>query len=307
MCSLSLITENWNGLCSPRSEATGRLEDVWDGSALRPLCNPGRFFADSHNLALTVSTDGVALYKSSPLSIWPVFLVILNLPAKIRMNADNVILCGVWVGPRKPLMKLLLNPLCLYLQQLSLLGVRITTSTGNFVFRAKLVMGVFAKAAVLCAKQYNGEFGCSVCLHPGKRLSNNARVYLPDTTYPNRTHDQVIAEGKKAEECNSCENGIFGLSPFSSSLDLVNSVPVDYMHCVLEGVTRWLTRAWFDSKFHDSPFYIGRSVKDIDLQLLNQCPPSEFTRPPRSIKNIFHIGKHLNCVTGYCIILYHFF
>ena len=36
-------------------------------------------------------------------------------------------------------------------------------------------MGVFdlpAKAAVLCAKQYNGEHGCAVCVHPGVRLSN---------------------------------------------------------------------------------------------------------------------------------------
>ena len=112
------------------------------------------------------------------------YLVILNLPANVRMNAENIITCGVWVGPTKPLMGLLLDPITESLQHLSSLGVNIQTPSGNCTCRAKLVMGVFdlpAKAAVLCAKQFNGEYGCSVCLHPGKRLPNNARVYLPDT------------------------------------------------------------------------------------------------------------------------------
>ncbi len=84
-------------------------------------------------------------------------------------------------------MKLLLDPVCNYFEQLSTLGVSIKTSLGDTIFRAKLVMGVFdlpAKAAILCAKQYNGEYGCSVCVHPGKRLPSNARVYLPGTPYP---------------------------------------------------------------------------------------------------------------------------
>ena len=41
---------------------------------------------------------------------------------------------------------------------------------------------------------------------------------------------------------------------------------------------------WFDSSFHSSPFYIGRQVARIYNLLLQQCPPSEFSRPPRSIK-----------------------
>ncbi len=53
----------------------GRLQDVWDGSALRPLCSSGRFFSNKSNLALSLSTDGVPLYKSSPISIWLSFLI----------------------------------------------------------------------------------------------------------------------------------------------------------------------------------------------------------------------------------------
>lgn len=64
-------------------ELKDRLEDVWDGSALKPLCTSSRYFEDKHHLALTLNTDGVPLYKSSAVSIWPVYMVILNLPAHV--------------------------------------------------------------------------------------------------------------------------------------------------------------------------------------------------------------------------------
>lgn len=228
------------------------------------------------------------------MSLWPVYLMILNLPAHIRTRAENVLLCGLWVGSTKPLMNLLLSPIAKYVQQLSTLGLAINTSLGKVTFRAKLVMGVFdlpAKAAVLCAKQFNGEHGCSVCLHPGKRLPNNARIFLPSPAYPERTHAQVVAAGAEAERTDSCIQGIRGISPLASVFDIVASVPIDYMHCVLEGVTRWLMRAWFDSSFHSSPFYIGRHILKIDCELLKQRPPHEFSRPPRSIKKHFKYWK----------------
>ena len=84
------------------------------------------------------------LFKSSKVSLWPVYLVILNLPANIRTNSENVILCGIWVGPTKPVMKLLLDPVMQCIQQLSTLGLDITMQSGETItIRAKLVMGVF--------------------------------------------------------------------------------------------------------------------------------------------------------------------
>lgn len=172
------------------------LCDVWDGAALRPLCAPGRFFSDTDNMALALSTDGVPLYKSSPVSVWPVYLVLYNLPPAIRMNSENVVLCALWIGPVKPSMNVLLDPGSKYCLQLSTKGIKISTPSGCRTIRAKLVVGVFdlpAKAAVLHCKQFNGKYGCSVCLHPGLRLPSNARVYLPGTDYSERTHAHVLA------------------------------------------------------------------------------------------------------------------
>lgn len=136
-----------------------------------------------------------------------------------------------------------------------------------------------AKASALCIKQYNGRYGCSVCEHPGKRLSNRANVYLPDT-HQIRTRASVVLAAKEAEQKNEPVLGVKGLSTLNTTLDLVASIPVDYMHAVLEG-------AWFSSENHRQPYYLGRSLAQIDSLHLQQCPPQEFSRPPQSIK------KHL--------------
>lgn len=179
------------------------------------------------------------------------------------MNAENVILCGIWIGRCKPLMNLLLKSITKHLQVLSTLGTVIKTSMGCATIRAKLVMLVFdlpAKAAILYCKQYNGKFGCSVCLHPGRRLSNNARIYSPHKDSLQKTHATVVASATLCERTQSCVQEILSTSPFVSTLDLVNSIPLDYMHAVLEGVTRWLTKAWFLSKNYSEAYNIGRDV-----------------------------------------------
>ena len=72
---------------------------------------------------------------------------------------------------------------------------------------------------------------------------------------------------------------------------MVVSMPIDYMHTVLEGVVRWLTNLWFNSVSHLKPYNLGRHTKSIDKLLQQQHPPSEFSRPPRSIKQHLHYWK----------------
>ena len=187
-------------------------------------------------------------------------------------------------------MTLSLEPVLKSLQYLSTSGGVVRTPTGLRTIRAMLVMGVFdlpAKAAVLCAKQFNGEHGCSVCIHPGERLRNGARIYLPHA-YPNRTHESVSRAAEVAQVTGHAVDGIKGVSPLAGYVDVVLSVSTDYMHAVLEGVVALLMKCWFSSSHHREPQYIGCRTSEIDAQLMRQRPPSEFTRPPRSIK------KHLS-------------
>ena len=63
--------------------------------------------------------------------------------------------------------------------------------------------------------------------------------------------------GAAQEAERSCVpvDGIKGTSVLAEALDLVDGIPVDYMHVVLEEVSRWLLHALFKSENHQEPHY----------------------------------------------------
>ena len=44
------------------------------------------------SVPLMISIDGIVVFKSSTVSLWPVALVVLNLPPNVHMNSQNIIL-----------------------------------------------------------------------------------------------------------------------------------------------------------------------------------------------------------------------
>lgn len=290
LLSCFVCLDHWDDLDYPMSSSIydESISDIWNGDAVKQMKQNGEFFNYKEHLGLTISTDGVAVFKSSLESLWPVYLVVNNLPPKIRMNKENMILCCVWFGP-KPAMKCLLEPVVEMLQSLYMIGVSIKVPGGMKTLRAVLLNGVFdlvAKAPIVNMTQFNGKYGCLVCTHPGSTLSRGCRVYLPDIDPPPvaRTHEHVLIAAQKAVQSGVSECGIKGNSVLSDVLDLVDGIPIDYMHAVLEGVTRWLLHTWLNSENHQKPYYLGRKVQQIDELLMKQRPPSDFSRPPRSLK-----------------------
>ena len=57
------------------------IEDVYDGSRYVEMQN---YLSDPNNISFQVNTDGVALFKSSNRSIWPIYLRINELPPYVR-------------------------------------------------------------------------------------------------------------------------------------------------------------------------------------------------------------------------------
>ena len=41
----------------------------------------------------------------------------------------------------------------------------------------------------------------------------------------------------------------------------MKGIVIDYLHCVLLGVTKMLVKFWFDAKHRDTHFYIGDKVQ----------------------------------------------
>lgn len=200
------------------------------------------------------------------------------------MNKDNLVVVALWVGELKPPMSILFEPLLKLFKQLSTQGITLTISGVVHTMKFSPLIGLFdlvAKAPILNMNQFNGANGCPTCLHPGIQLAS--RYYLPGSEYPLRTNNSVMRSARTAEENNCVVDGIKGKSVLTNVVDLVRNIPIDYMHCVLEGVTKWLVNKWFTSTNHKSPYYIGLQIKTVDSHLLRQCPPHDFSRAPRSL------------------------
>jgi hypothetical protein len=218
-------------------------------------------------------------------------IALSNMLPTVRMNKDNLITVAIWAGESKPILNKLFAPLKSLFSQLAH-GIKVLSPAGVKIMKFQPIFGVFdlvAKAPVLNMHQFNGKNGCPACLHPGSW--NGSRYYLPGVSYDLRTNHSVKKAGKKALQLDSVVDGIKGKSVLTGVVDLVKGVPVDYMHCVLEGVTKWLVEKWFGSSNHRSPYYIGRHVKAIDIDFLKQCPPHDFSRVPRSIDKHRHHWK----------------
>ncbi|XP_072141938.1 uncharacterized protein, partial [Dermacentor andersoni] len=110
---------------------------------------------------------------------------------------------------------------------------------------------------------------------------------------------------KRAMELQIPVNGLKGLSPLVNlpEFDLVHGQAVEYMHCILLGVTRQIADLWFDPSNSQEAFYLGNVcimcvpfsctklpagspslVAKVDARLTTICPPDLITRLPRSLR-----------------------
>ena len=62
---------------------------------------------------------------------------------------------------------------------------------------------------------------------------------------------------------NKAVKGIKGVLPLAKYVDLVDGVPVDYMHCVLKGIMGKLMNLWFASKNHRKPYYVSEQKNQV--------------------------------------------
>jgi hypothetical protein len=58
---------------------------------------------------------------------------------------------------------------------------------------------------VCIVKQFNGEYDCVCCFHPGQRI-NRVNYYHFDQLYPLKTNQDYINFSAIADECNKNES-----------------------------------------------------------------------------------------------------
>ena len=68
---------------------TDNICDVYDGAQYRKW---RKFLDKPANISLLLNTDGVAIFRSSKFSSWPVWIVINKLPKSQRYNVHIIII-----------------------------------------------------------------------------------------------------------------------------------------------------------------------------------------------------------------------
>ena len=213
--------------------------------------------------------------------------MVTSIPPHLRAKADNLIVASLWFGQTKPNMNCMLQPILSSIASLEK-GISLQQGSSEIIIRAKLIMGIFdlpAKAAATNTKQFNGEYGCFYCLDKG-RIHNRARIYPPDDHHHLRKPNQMTQWAEEAEQNQVCTFGVKGYSLLSKFLSFPQSIPLDYMHSVLEGVYKQLMKFWFEPRFHSEPYSLRKHISTINRILARLKPPNEVHRSPRSIENI---------------------
>ncbi|KAK3107860.1 hypothetical protein FSP39_023692 [Pinctada imbricata] len=282
-----------------KKKNSSAIEDIHDGKLYQELSKPGGpLSADfPYNISLTWNTDGIPIFKSSKVSIWPLYLTINELPVKQRMQTENMILYGLWFGESKPFMGRFTKPLISTLEMLESDGIDLEINGQTYNSKAFLICGTAdlpAKSLVMNCNQFNGQYSCLRCLHPGETFKTSkggtVRVFPFDSSKPEpkkRTMQECIDNSIEAVNTRSVVNGMKGPSFLMtlSKYDFVRSSSIDYMHGVLLGITKLLINLWTSGSHSKEKFSISSSISVIDERLKKIKPPSYVTRIPRTISN----------------------
>lgn len=122
-------------------------------------------------LTAILNTDGVNLYSSSKVELWPVFLSINELSPALRFSRENILLIGLWQGMRKPPFKVYFKCISEEINYLTVNGIDLNEQIHVHLSVLGVSLDLPAKAGLLNMTLYNGAEACVTCEEPGKNVT----------------------------------------------------------------------------------------------------------------------------------------
>jgi hypothetical protein len=265
-----------------KTHKPGTIQDIFDGALYRSLLDsfvmmagrqlPFYHFSDPRDIALGLSTDGVAIFRRRSITSWPLLMYNYNLPPDIRFHKENLIPLGVIPGPKKPWdMDSFIWPLAEELLQLEI-GVKAldALTAQSFSLHAYLIAcggDMPALALLMRMKGHNAILPCRMCKIIAVKAPSSNTYYVPlhrcpdssPPTYdpaklPIRTHESFIHEATQVQFASNATTekelatkfGIKGIPLLSclSSLSFPASFPYDFMHLIWENLIPNLISFW---------------------------------------------------------------
>ena len=285
-------------------------EDIYDGN----IYTQNNLLQNDDHISLLWNTDGKPIFKSSHVSIWPLYFLINELPISDRFDMKNMIFAGLWFGPTKPSMLTFLEPFYRSLASLETTGVDVQPhmAANPINIKVHLLLGTCdkpAKSLVQNFMQYNGNYGCGKCEQPGMTYKTSQKghthIYPYQTSNPSgplRTKCETLRYADLAIQTGKPVKGVKGPSWFGAlkSYDTVQGLQVDYI-CIVFSLVWFQVSLTFGSILQivsnngilvNITLWWTKELKISDHQI-------EFQEYPDPYQNDV-IGKLQNFVIGFC-------
>ncbi|KAK3932572.1 PDZ domain-containing protein MAGIX [Frankliniella fusca] len=276
------------------------FEDIYDGQAYKEA--EKQFSIGDTNLTLSWNSDGLQIFNSSLMSLWPFYFVINELPPNKRFLTENLLIGGIWCGVTKPHPNFTLKNIWHDLKNLEK-GISINETSVNKVF-VKLLCGTCdapARAYFMNMKTFAGFFSCPFCLCRGENSPETddvtvfpfERYFQPRTLqeYHNNVQfaiDNRVLHNKALQNDPRC-CGIKGPTYLSYMLDnMFLATAVDSMHCVYLGVMRQMLNIWTDKANQGKEYSLLSKMKQVNDRILGIEPPHFLDRMPETLDKLIH-------------------
>lgn len=286
------------------------FEDVYDGEIYKEFSANNDLSLNQYNFSYTLNTDGCKAADHSKVTIWPVYLMLHELPDHLRKK--NMILVGLWVAKEEPPMNIFLDPFVHQANELSTAGFQWYHNDQQVTSKLFLLgccVDSVARCAMLNMKQYNGYYGCTYCEHPGKLVNGVIKYPMQKDIPAIRTDYSIKQQMLQAHEKGVGDvQGVWGPTSLMNlqHFDLARGMILDFMHSCLLGVTESYTKMLLENS--TEKYYIGspNHLHIIDKRLSSIQPPSCIAKVPRSIRerNYWKASEWLSWLLFYCLICF---
>ncbi|XP_072756904.1 uncharacterized protein [Anoplolepis gracilipes] len=268
-----------------------KFDDIIDGVLYKEFIDSLPIH-DKFNFATTVmNSDGSPVFESSKFSIWPIQMIINELPLDVRTSKP--IVCGIWFGKDKPNMNIFLKPYIVHMNKLSNDGIRCTIANEVRIIKVFTIcccVDSVARAPMQGIVQYNGYFGCNWCLHPGYYVAykrgGSVKYTLMNEVPPKRTEIETIEHMRQSLTSRSPVYGVKRPSCLINlqGFNIITGFVPDSMHCLCLGIAEQFLGYWIES--NNLPYSLSNNdINKIDNLLLTIKVPNQVSRLSRSIRD----------------------
>ena len=275
---LSKHADYYHEIMHERECEKNHIKDIYDGRCYRQFV-ANLPPAEKHQYVTCVfNTDGANRFKSSQYSLWPIYLMINELPPQERFN--SIITCGLWFG-QKPNLRIFLNPFVDMMNNDvdNYIEVQIKEEMKIVkIYPLVACVDTMARSPMQGVIQFNGKYGCNWCEHPGEYYDGSMRYPILDYHPELRNSIQTIQLMRESLTSNKPILGIKHPSPLINLnyFDIIFGFVPDYMHFYVGGVGKQFT-AYAVQSLTDDQMYA------IDNILLKIKVPNQLCRLTRGL------------------------